>query len=301
MTATSDWISDPKINSLFSQDFVPALVVGNYCHDTLIHPFGQYEVLGGSASYIGAVFSNLGVGFKGVSKVGHDFKYTGQVKTAPLIQPQSKTTHFIDDFTSGTRQERLGAICDPIYAADLGTTRAQLGLACGIARELLPETLIRMRELCSVVICDIQGLIRCIHPETQKVSLCPLQETEFSDCLDAIDFLKVNERELNFVDVKKLSSKTKLLITRGALGCSFLEVGGERINVPAFPCEEIDSSGAGDCFVAGFAYGLIQGMNPIDAILQGNFFGSLAVRQVGVPQFNFDLRDLGLRLGEGLP
>ena len=54
--------------------------------------------------------------------------------------------------------------------------------------------------------------------------------------------------------------------------------------VPAFPAIEVDPTGAGDSFLAGFVCGLCKGL-PLDAAVRmGNFFGSLAVQQVGIPQ-----------------
>jgi 1D-myo-inositol 3-kinase len=106
------------------------------------------------------------------------------------------------------------------------------------------------------------------------------------DVLDKIDFLKIGEEELRYVDLDALSRLTPTLITEGAEGCRLLDHGKE-IRVPAFPAKEVDSSGAGDCFVAGFAYALTKGLSTLEALRWGNYFGALAVSQVGVPDFSF--------------
>ena len=74
-----------------------------------------------------------------------------------------------------------------------------------------------------------------------------------------------------------------LIITRGDRGCEIVE-GGKRTAVPGFPAEEIDASGAGDSFIAGFAYGLSKGLNVLAAARLANFCGSLAVQKTGIPQ-----------------
>jgi 1D-myo-inositol 3-kinase len=130
---------------------IPVLVAGNYCHDTLINSKGRFEVLGGSASYISAVLSALKVDHSVIAKVGPDFKYAVQLAHPPLTVRDFPTTHFIDDFTSGTRVGSLLAECEAIYPGDLGTQRARIGLASGVAHELLPETLVRLKELSDVV------------------------------------------------------------------------------------------------------------------------------------------------------
>ena len=46
----------------------------------------------------------------------------------------------------------------------------------------------------------------------------------------------------------------------------------------------MDPTGAGDSFLAGFVCGLCQGLPLATAVRMGNFFGSLAVQQVGIPK-----------------
>lgn len=55
--------------------------------------------------------------------------------------------------------------------------------------------------------------------------------------------------------------------------------------IPAFPATEVDPTGAGDSFLAGFSAGLYQGLPVEQAVLMGNYFGGLAVAQVGIPKF----------------
>jgi 1D-myo-inositol 3-kinase len=259
------------------------LVAGNYCHDTLIGAEGRHEVLGGSASYISAVLTALEVRYRVVSKVGTDFKYGSQLSHAPLVAEDAPTTHFVDDFTSGRRVGHLQAECAPIRPEDLGETSVDIAIACGVAREILPETLFELKAKSRVLIADIQGLIRTRTGSGQIKNL-RLSDTPFIDLVDAIDYLKIGEEELAYVDLAALSKRTHLLITLGSNGCRLLGK-GQGIALPAPPTQEVDSSGAGDCFVAGFTYGLLKGLSAGDALKWGNRFGALAVGQVGIPDF----------------
>jgi 1D-myo-inositol 3-kinase len=261
-----------------------ALVAGNYCHDTLVRQDGSYEVLGGSSSYISAVFRGLEVRHQVVAKAGPDFRYEAQVRHAPRIVPGTRTTHFVDDFTSGVRQSILKSEAAAITPEDLGTIRARLGIACGVAREILPETLVRLKALCPIVIADIQGLIRATDAEGHVVNRM-LAETAFMPVISQIDFLKVGEDELAFVgDAVSISRQTALLVTYGRGGSRLIRAGQE-FHAPASLAREVDSSGAGDSFMAGFAYALLQGMEMEDALRWGNRFGALAVSQIGIPDF----------------
>jgi len=71
-----------------------------------------------------------------------------------------------------------------------------------------------------------------------------------------------------------------VVVTHGKDGCEvFCENGAFR--VPPFRADQVDPTGAGDCFLGGFAAGIVRGLSVSDAALLGNFFGSLAVAQVG--------------------
>lgn len=129
-----------------------------------------------------------------------------------------------------------------------------------------------------------QALIRTIDPKTGLVGLRNLDETPFNDMLKDIHFLKAARNEALYIDIEKVRQKTCLIVTEGKNGSRIYSKDRE-IRVPAFPAIEVDPTGAGDSFLAGFSAGLYRGL-PIDqAVLMGNFFGGLAVAQVGIPHF----------------
>jgi sugar/nucleoside kinase (ribokinase family) len=70
--------------------------------------------------------------------------------------------------------------------------------------------------------------------------------------------------------VMKLSSR----------GCAIFTA-GEEIRVPAFDVDCVDTTGAGDSFVAGFLSVLLRGGSLEEAGRLGNAVGALVVRQVG--------------------
>jgi len=57
--------------------------------------------------------------------------------------------------------------------------------------------------------------------------------------------------------------RAKVIVTRGARGCSFL-ADGQLSTVPAPKVQVVDTTGAGDAFNAAFAYGLLRG-KPLQA------------------------------------
>jgi len=267
-----------------------ALVVGHYCHDLIrLHAGREVESLGGSVSYVTNILDALGLHSTVISKVGSDFSYASATAShPPTVVDAAKTTRFYADFTAGKdRVLRILDTCDPIHPSDIPSdlTDHAIGLAVGVAREILPETLRRMAEVSKLVMVDIQALIRTVDPMDGTVGLRNLCETVFYDFLEEISFLKASTLEAAYLDVEEVRQRTCVIITEGKNGCRVYERDRE-FHVPAFPAQEVDPTGAGDSFLAGFSAGLMRGLSVEDAVLVGNYFGSVTVGQIGVPRFN---------------
>jgi D-tagatose-bisphosphate aldolase class II non-catalytic subunit len=71
-----------------------------------------------------------------------------------------------------------------------------------------------------------------------------------------------------------------IALKRGAKGCTFFAK-GKILDVPAIPSEEIDPTGAGDCFGGTFISSLAQGVPADRALVLANAAGALAVRARG--------------------
>ena len=71
-----------------------------------------------------------------------------------------------------------------------------------------------------------------------------------------------------------------VVIKRGALGAVAV-VNGEVLTSPTEPVAVVDATGAGDCFNAGFVYGLLHGLPAGVSLTLGNLCGGSAVKAVG--------------------
>ncbi len=256
------------------------LVVGNYAHDEIITQRGErFAALGGATAYMCSILQALDADYEVVAKVGKDFLYGEKVIRPPVVDSTCPTTCFVDDFTSGRREGTVTALCAPIRAEDL-TGSAKIAIANGCAGEVTPQAIARLGAVSQVVVCDLQSLIRVLGPGG-KIELVPLAKTGHP--IASIDFLKGSEEEAEYVDLGASGKQPILIITRGSKGCEIVE-GSKRTSVPGFPAEEIDASGAGDSFIAGFAYALSKGLPVVDSARLANFCGSLAVQKTGIPQ-----------------
>lgn len=71
-----------------------------------------------------------------------------------------------------------------------------------------------------------------------------------------------------------------VILTQGAQGCT-VYTANEQIHVPGFSVTEVDPTGAGDCFDAGFLVQWLNGALPEQAARFANACGALAVTQQG--------------------
>lgn len=73
---------------------------------------------------------------------------------------------------------------------------------------------------------------------------------------------------------------TAAVVTRGAAGCTLITRDAVT-DVPAFAVDVQDTTGAGDAFAAGFAYGMVQGWETLRCARFANAVGGLATRGFG--------------------
>ena len=71
-----------------------------------------------------------------------------------------------------------------------------------------------------------------------------------------------------------------IVVKRGAEGADYYDAGG-RVSQPAFAVEEIDPTGAGDCFGAAFVTFWLRGLAPAEALRYAAAAGARAVTQRG--------------------
>jgi sugar/nucleoside kinase (ribokinase family) len=87
-----------------------------------------------------------------------------------------------------------------------------------------------------------------------------------------------------------------IVVKSGRRGCAVFD-GERRIDVAAFEVDEVDPTGAGDCFDAGFLCGLLEGMLPADAARLAAAAGALAATAVGPMEGPVDRASVDALLG----
>ncbi|MFS7971108.1 putative carbohydrate/purine kinase, PfkB, carbohydrate kinase PfkB, ribokinase, inositol 3-kinase [Helianthus anomalus] len=149
-----------------------------------------------------------------------------------------------------------------------------------------------MVELCDVVLVDVQALIRVFDETDGAVNLVSVKETGFNRLVSRIGFLKASAEEVPYVDVDEVRKSCCVVVTGGEEGCTVYWKDGE-VRMPTFSSVQVDPTGAGDSFLGGLVAGLVEGLAVPDAAVLGNFFGSLTVEQIRLPDFDVRLMQVG--------
>lgn len=141
-----------------------------------------------------------------------------------------------------------------------------------------------------------RGLIRALRKRGAFVTLDPgwhpdwLCDPSTPTFLREIDLLFINDREVEAItgeaDPREaLRAAARLGLTRMAVKCgpsgAWLAWNGAMLHAPAQVVQVAETTGAGDCFNAGFLAGWLAGWPPERNLSAGVFCGSMSTRKAG--------------------
>jgi ribokinase len=110
-----------------------------------------------------------------------------------------------------------------------------------------------------------------------------------ADLLAVTDWLIPNETEFAILagagerSYREYAARTgtRLVVTLGGEGALLVGADGTGERIPATPVTPVDTTGAGDAFVGGFAYGLAAGLPELEAVRLGVALASDSVTRPG--------------------
>lgn len=136
------------------------------------------------------------------------------------------------------------------------------------------------------------GSLISFDPNLRPELLPPAEaRLAFADFIAAADILLPTEGELLHLsgadtvkqavaDLLAERPERLIIMTRGARGCIIYGADGT-VELPGYTVDEIDPTGAGDCFDAGFLCESLSGKSPAAAAALANACGALAVSAKG--------------------
>jgi len=142
----------------------------------------------------------------------------------------------------------------------------------------LEPTLKRARELgclTSINICwDVRGRwLKLIQPALAHTDFI------FPNCDEGRQLTGEKELEAIAARLRRMGVKT-VIVKLGAQGC-YVESANEAFSSPGFAVKPVDTTGAGDCFAAGFLAAICRGQSLEHAARYANATGALATLGLG--------------------
>jgi 1D-myo-inositol 3-kinase len=254
-----------------------ALVCG---HVTLDRVAGRL-VPGGSAWYAAHTFRALGADARVLTAAGPDYPDDALAGTAARIAPAARTTLFVNVHAPGGRSQRVEAAAPPLDPAAFPETwrGADVLYLAPVLGEIAPRAFADAAGARQVGL-GVQGLVRALAPD--GAVLQPRWSFERAE-LSGVTAAFVGDDDLRGQGdlVARLAAAVPIVVsTRGAAGCEVI-AGGKTVRVGVFSAREVDPTGAGDVFAAGFLFALARGGDPIDAARLGAAAASIIVEGLG--------------------
>lgn len=286
------------------------LCAGAIVHDTLVltddeSGWGTNTLVDSIESYVGG---NAATTSMALARLGSSVRligWTGDDAHGQFVRSQLKES---------------GVDLRHVFSGE-GPTAATIGLVRrdgqrrflhrpGVSREAFPSSFnledvwepdVHHLHLCSLYILEqlrihAPALLRQAKEKGLTVSLDtnwdPLSRwlTDLEPCLPFVDYLLMNEDEMRmltgtdepesgaaFMREREVSTVVVKLGSRGSYFLTSHQAGFS----PAFPVQVVDTTGAGDCFTAGFLDANLRGESLEDALRFGNAAGAWSVQKSG--------------------
>ncbi|HYG66679.1 MAG TPA: PfkB family carbohydrate kinase, partial [Anaeromyxobacteraceae bacterium] len=248
------------------------------CGHVTLDRHGDALLPGGSAYYAGHAYRALGARCAVATCAGPELPAEALAGLEADVAPAPATTRFVNAYApDGARTQRLEAVAPPLDPARIPPawrTPDLLHLAPVIAEADVRAFVSAVRA--RVVGLGVQGNVRARAPDGTVVQ--PPWRWE-PGALSGVGVACVGEDDLRGQGdlLDRLVAEIPIVaFTHGERGCEVI-VRGRTSRVGVHPAREVDPTGAGDVFAAGFLLGLARGAEPVEAARLGAAAASIVV------------------------
>lgn len=259
---------------------------------------------GGDALNEAVALSRLGISVELVSKVGKD-------------EAGERVLHFLEKSGVDTgrvlREEGLTTGMNVVLVDDAGERHFLTNPNSSLRKLVLTDIEPHVEEMADIIsfasifvspLLDIEAmetLFRLIKSKQGRVLVADMTKAkngerleDLKGMLQHLDYILANEAEAALLTgVKDVHENARLLVEAG-VPCAVIKLGRRGclictkevcLEIPAYPVEKVvDTTGAGDCFAAGFLWGLSQGFSLEDCGRLACATASCAVECVGATE-----------------
>ena len=269
--------SHSSFRSLF--DEVRFLNIGHVCHDVASNGY----LLGGTVSYASLITKKLGIHSGVITSHGEDFQFEERFQNLqiPLWNSGSLlTTCFENIYDGGNRTQYLRAQASKVQVPnDIQKLEKLQIIQLGLIADEVDMTAMEQLPKDCLKGASIQGWLRDTD-KNQKV---------FTKRPDLSLFEKL---DIAFMSTEDLGTQQDLLpeilelvpitvVTKGYQGAR-VYIDGKKLSYGAYPCKEIDPTGAGDVFSTSFLIAYNESHDIEDAVAFAHSAASISIEGKGV-------------------
>ncbi|GEJ59233.1 PfkB family carbohydrate kinase [Anaeromyxobacter diazotrophicus] len=243
---------------------------------------GSGFVPGGAATYCALAYAGLGARVRVLSAAGPEFPAGALGRAEVAFAPAPRTTTFANAYgPDGLRSQRVLAAAPPLDPARLPPAWRAADLL-HLAPILAEVELAAFRRAVQARFSGlgVQGWVRRLEPDG---SVSQPRWDPAPEELAGIDAAVLGEDDVPGQGdlVGRLARHVPVVaFTHGRRGCEVI-ARGRTWRVGVHPAREVDPTGAGDVFSAGFFLALAGGAEPADAARLGAAAASICVEGVG--------------------
>ena len=256
------------------------LVVGHLTRDE--QSDGSFT-LGGAATFAAIAARNLGYRVGILTCAAENFPQAALLHDIEIVRlPSETTTTFQNIYSQGKRKQFVRDIAPSISASDVPAEwRAAKIVLLGPVADELDVDIVRAFADETLVAASPQGWMRQ-WDESGRVK--PRAWIHAHEILPHVNALILSEEDLGGYS-ERLSSYIALapmvVLTRGDQGCTIYRKSERPLDVPAFPTQLVDPTGAGDTFATAFLIRYHETNDVIQAARFANAAASLAIESEG--------------------
>ena len=267
--------------------------IGHITLDKVVTTKGEKHMAGGTSFYFSNALQNMDVHYCLITALGesemHFIKDMRANGIAINVLPSTYTVYFENIYSHNLnhRTQRVLQTADSFTVEQLKDTDAAIFHLGPLLANDMPLELIKVLAKRGRVSLDAQGYLR----EVNNQNVCAVDWADKKEALQYIEILKAGENEMEMLtgckDVcrgaKMLSEwgVKEVVITLGSQG-SVIYANNIFYNIPAYiPTAEIDATGCGDTYMAGYLYQRIKGASLQAAGEFGAGMASLKIESSG--------------------
>jgi len=240
--------------------------------------YGDLLEPGGTVTYAARTYLGLGARVRAATAASDGFPGQALAGAEVSIAPAPRTTTFVNAYgPDGVRTQRVEAAAPPLAPGAIPPAwhEADVLHLAPVLGEVDLAAWVRSTRARFVGI-GVQGWVREVQPDGRVAQ--PRWEPE-PGALRGVHAACLGEDDLrgqgDLLD-RLVAAVPIVVFTHGEAGCDLI-LRGRTVRVGAFRTREVDPTGAGDVFSAGFFLGLAEGAAPEDAARLGAGAASIVV------------------------